>query len=109
MPNRLMCVVVEQRGQSKLRLAEAVEYARLLTAGPEQAVAIAMAMRGLMPRFYFNVRVGSECHTRYRGDRPVLAQEAQARLTAAGLSRQIKRIFSYRTFLKVFDLPVARP
>ena len=58
MPNRLMCVVVEERGQSKLPLAETVEYARLHTARPGQAVAIAMAMRGLMPRFYFNVRVG---------------------------------------------------
>jgi hypothetical protein len=52
-----MCVVVEERGQSKLPLAEAVEYARLHTARLGQAVAIAMAMRGLM-RFYFNVRVG---------------------------------------------------
>jgi hypothetical protein len=32
--------------------------------------------------------------------------ERTLRLTGVGPSRQIRRIFSYRTFLKVFDLPV---
>jgi hypothetical protein len=32
--------------------------------------------------------------------------ERKLRLTGVGPSRQIRRIFSYRTFLKVFDLPV---
>jgi hypothetical protein len=32
--------------------------------------------------------------------------ERRPRLTGVGPSRQIRRIFSYRTFLKVFNLPV---
>jgi hypothetical protein len=32
--------------------------------------------------------------------------ERTLRLTGVGPARQIRRIFSYRTFLKVFDLPV---
>jgi hypothetical protein len=59
MPNRLLCVVVEERGQCKLPLAEAVEYARLRTARPKQAkeaISLFNASIRLLtsPRFLFS-------------------------------------------------------